>query len=254
MGKVMPEVKVKIKQAVEWLNCLPKNGHPPEKPVTAAQIFGIPQYTDAIRVASKRAQHKERNSKGLYNKYSGNNKILSEEDESAIIKYCADQADPGQFGATKPMIRSAIIFILSRRVPPHLPPSEDWFTRWFKAKFDEKKLHMIKTKPIARERLETHTDEDIKRWFNKYCTALNIHGIKKAKRVWNMDESGVRIGVPSSEQIVIPYHITELYTGGPENRKSLTVIETVNAAGIHLPAFVISPGKEIMESWINAMI
>jgi hypothetical protein len=42
-----------------------------------------------------------------------------------------------------------------------------------------------------------------------------------------------------------------LYTGGPENRKSLTIIEAISAAGQHFLAFVIAPGKEIMEAWIN---
>lgn len=67
-----------------------------------------------------------------------------------------------------------------------------------------------------------------------------------------MDETGARVAVPSGEEVVVLIECKELYTPSPSNRKSLTVIETVNAAGKALPAFVIAPGKKIMENWINA--
>jgi hypothetical protein len=69
-----------------------------------------------------------------------------------------------------------------------------------------------------------------------------------------MDETGARVGVLASEEVVVPWDITELYVGGSENRKSLTVIETINAAGNYLPAYVIAPGKKVMENWINAKL
>ena len=67
-----------------------------------------------------------------------------------------------------------------------------------------------------------------------------------------MDESGVRIGCPKGEQIIVPTHVKEFYTPSPENRKSVTIIECISADGREpIPPLIICPGKRIMESWIH---
>ena len=67
-----------------------------------------------------------------------------------------------------------------------------------------------------------------------------------------MDETGARVACPKGEEVVVPIHVKELYTLSPENRKSLTIIETIYADGREpLPPFIICPGKQIMENWIH---
>ena len=88
-----PEDKKKIDAAVEWLLSLPPELC--EKPITTAKIYGVPHYVAAIRMAVRRAPHKKRNNKGLYNQLGGHNKILSDEEEYAIIQYCSEHAVPG---------------------------------------------------------------------------------------------------------------------------------------------------------------
>ena len=46
-----------------------------------------------------------------------------------------------------------------------------------------------------------------------------------------MDESGVRVGCPAGEEVVVPINVTDLYAPSPENRKSVTVFETIHADG-----------------------
>ena len=66
-----------------------------------------------------------------------------------------------------------------------------------------------------------------------------------------MDESGVRAGCPGGEHVIVPSDVKEHYTSSPENRKSLSIIETINADGREpLPPFIITPGKKIMENWL----
>ena len=108
---------------------------------------------------------------------------------------------------------------------------------------NHKTLHTIETKPIAYTRLETHTEEAVKAWFKEYQDTLAEYKITKGKNVLNMDESGARVGCPSGEHVIVPIEVKELYTASPENRKSVTVIETVIADGREpLPPFVIAPG------------
>ncbi|RPA94213.1 hypothetical protein L873DRAFT_1939923 [Choiromyces venosus 120613-1] len=111
---------------------------------------------------------------------------------------------------------------------------------------------MIKTKPIARARITTHTEEDLKTFFTNYQENLDCYGIHHARYIYNMDESVVRIGCPTGEIIVVPTEVKELYTASPENQKSLMIIEAICADGTPPPPpVIICPGEKIMESWIH---
>ena len=66
-----------------------------------------------------------------------------------------------------------------------------------------------------------------------------------------MDETGARIGCPSGEVVMVPKCVKELYTSSPENRVSITVIETINAAGNYQPPFIILPGQKLMDNWAH---
>jgi hypothetical protein len=69
----------------------------------------------------------------------------------------------------------------------------------------------------------------------------NIQGFQVGN-IHNMDEKGARIGCRTGEEVVVPISIKEIYTGVPENRKSLTVIESVSADGKAIPPVIIVPG------------
>jgi hypothetical protein len=173
----VPKPKLKIKQAVsplitegiqkatQWL--LSEEGFG-QRPVDAARIFHLPdpqKHTHTIRMQVKRARTAERNSRGEINKHGGENKMLDSKQEEIIVLYCREHAINNGLGATKTMVRVAIAYMLSQQSIPRDPPSDDWYTRWFKKMYYEKRLHTIKTKPIARQRVDTHSEPDIVRWF-----------------------------------------------------------------------------------------
>ena len=65
----------------------------------------------------------------------------------------------------------------------------------------------------------------------------------------NIDESGAWVGCPGGEHVIVPTEVKELYTASPENRKSMTIIETILADRRDpLPPFVITPGKKIIDN------
>jgi hypothetical protein len=66
-----------------------------------------------------------------------------------------------------------------------------------------------------------------------------------------MDETGFRVGIPSGQKVIVPRNITDLYTMSPENRVSITVIETVSSTGATIAPVLILPGKMHMESWYH---
>src|SRR6202161_3758101 len=64
-------------------------------------------------------------------------------------------------------------------------------------------------------------------------------------------DKGCRIACPAGQEVVVPIGIKEMYVGVPENRLSLTIIESVSADGKAIPPIVIVPGETIMESWFH---
>ena len=66
-----------------------------------------------------------------------------------------------------------------------------------------------------------------------------------------MDEKGCRIACPAGEEVMVPIGIKEIYIGVPENRLSLTIVESVSADSMSIPPLIIVPGGMIMESWFH---
>lgn len=62
-------------------------------------------------------------------------------------------------GASKAMIIEAVTHFRSKQIPPKRPPSERWFHYWLKRHSES--LYTIKTKPIAKEWVESHSTETI---------------------------------------------------------------------------------------------
>jgi hypothetical protein len=65
-----------------------------------------------------------------------------------------------------------------------------------------------------------------------------------------MDESGARVGVLKWEAVVLPIEQKEIYTASPENRKSITIIETISEDSRQpIRPTIICPGQRFIESW-----
>ncbi|RPA93095.1 hypothetical protein L873DRAFT_1706970, partial [Choiromyces venosus 120613-1] len=81
---------------------------------------------------------------------------------------------------------------------------------------------------------------------------LAKYGINRAKYIYNIDESGIRIGCPTGKTVIVPSEVKNLYTASPENHKSLTIIEAICVNGSHHPPpVIICSGVVIMESWVH---
>jgi hypothetical protein len=109
-------------------------------------------------------------------------------------------------------------------------------------------LYTITTKPIARDRVNTHNEKDVEEWFNKYRTTLAKYSIKKGKNIHNINELGARVGCLKGEEVVVLIEVKEIYTLSLENHKSVTIIKAASANRRELLLlFVICLRKRIME-------
>jgi hypothetical protein len=57
--------------------------------------------------------------------------------------------------------------------------------------------------------------------------------------------------MPAGEEVVVLIGIKEIYTGIPENRMSLIIIESISADSKAILPVVIIPGVMIMVSWFH---
>jgi hypothetical protein len=63
-----------------------------------------------------------------------------------------------------------------------------------------------------------------------------------------MDETGFRIRILGGENVIVPQIAKQLYTLSPENRQSITIVETVSAVGGTILPVLILLGKIHMDS------
>jgi hypothetical protein len=84
---------------------------------------------------------------------------------------------------------------------------------------------MIKTKPIASYRVDIHTDQTLRYWFEtEYRPAIDITGIYYKRFIYNIDKKGARVCIPIGEEVIVLIRIKEIYTGIPENCLSIIII------------------------------
>ncbi|KFY79113.1 hypothetical protein V499_01854 [Pseudogymnoascus sp. VKM F-103] len=121
---------------------------------------------------------------------------------------------------------------------PLPPPSRSWLSKLIKNELRD--FHIITTKPIAQQRVKAQDESTIQEWFEKYHEFILQHHIKP-ESIWNMDETGFRIGIPGGEKVIVPRIAKQLYTPSPENRQSITIVETVSAVGGTIPPVLILP-------------
>ena len=79
-------------------------------------------------------------------------------------------------GATKRMVFECIVHLHKKEGEKN--PSWRWFTRWLKS---ISVLHTLKTKPIEQARLDSHSEDEVKDWFQGYQAALKNTKLLKAK-------------------------------------------------------------------------
>ena len=186
MSDLSPDYKQRMRAAKEWLI-----KHPKEKQTTAAKIFKVNR--KALNSSILRPSNRQQ---------GGHNKILSTDQEVAIHKFIRSYLQHGQ-NPTRDVVFSAICYL--RRQADKPPPSQIWFSKWWKAQ----PLRKIKTKPIARVRITAQDEKEVEEWFEEYKEVLEKYRIKR-KDIHNFDESGFRVGCPRGIEVLVPIDIKEV--------------------------------------------
>jgi hypothetical protein len=111
--------------------------------------------------------------------------------------------------------------------------------RWFKDWWKKNKLHKIKIKSLAIIRYFAAQESNVKQWFVHYRNILQELNFIRFQNVWNFDEDNFRVNCMQKENILMSKNISDFYSISSENRKSLIIIEEINAADHKLILFVL---------------
>ena len=101
---------------------------------------------------------------------------------------------------------------------------------------------------MAAERKHAHNAKDIREHFEAYRAAREARGIVD-EDVWNMDETGFRIGCGRAHWVVSGHSREPLLLTDPDNREYVTSCECISAGGRDIPLMVIIAGVLILEKW-----
>jgi hypothetical protein len=140
------------------------------------------------------------------------------------------------------MLRSVANSILARNHhEPHTPPpfiGLDWSRRFLKrhSEYIKRKL-----KPLIHDRKNTHNPTDIRIYFEKFKAAYDFFGIQIGD-IYNYNKTGFRVGIGRIYKVITRLKNRRLYLSDPNNRKSITSVETIYADRTVTDPFIILPG------------
>jgi hypothetical protein len=135
--------------------------------------------------------------------------------------------------------------------PDQQPPvvGEHWPTRWLKRYLE---FTVRKEKSIEIERQHAMNVEQIWDFFIKFQTTVDKYKIEKGD-IWNMDETGLRIGVGWGQWVIVPagqeqgrFQNLISSTGDTEH---VSVVEYISASGEIIAPLIIIKGVVIQARW-----
>ncbi|OWT42328.1 DDE superfamily endonuclease domain-containing protein [Pochonia chlamydosporia 170] len=219
----------RIQEALQYIG-----EYPHAKIATVAREFGVPRGRLRYRLEGRTA---------LSDRPPTHAKLTVPE-EKALCRYI-DRLDRINLAVRTEFVTDAANTILKERsgAGESLTVGKKWTARFLKRHKYSKRLQ----KKMHSDRQASEDLERVNAYFQRLSTILIEEGIPP-EDIWNMDETGFRIGV-GKDQVIVTRRKRAHYFGLPENRESATAIESISAGGRVLPAFLILSGQMHMAKW-----
>ena len=206
------------------------------KVATVAREFGVPRGRLRYRLQGRPPKIGQR----------AKNTRLSRPEEKALCRYI-DRLDHINLAVRVEFVTDAANHILRERSgqTDSPPVGPNWTSRFLKRHgYFKKRQKMLHAERQASEDLTR-----VSQYFQCLRQVIQENGIPP-EDIWNMDETGFRIGV-GRDQLIVTKRMRAHYFGVPENRESATAIEAISANGDVIPAFLILSGQMHMASWYD---
>lgn len=191
---------------------------------SAALAFNVPERQLQRRVKTGRSMSDR----------SANGTRLTTTQERALCEY-VDWLDSIEYQARPKSIATGANFLL-RQADKNAPAvGEHWVTRWLQR---HPEYRIRRQKPMAVARKEAFNLHLIKKHFSDFYKIKQELGVHDDD-IYNMDETGFRIGCGKSHSVITRSARKNLYLSDAEDRDYITSIECISAGGYMLPPLLI---------------
>jgi len=208
-----------------------------------------PNIAKTARHFSVSAKKLRNRAKGIPSKFNNTNATyaLSEEQEYALEATLTRLDDSG-FPPRLRLVRGiANSYLREAHGPDGTPPkvSKMWPIRWQKR---HPEWFKGRSKTLAFDRKNAHDPDEISYWYERFAAIRAEKGIQDAD-IYNMDETGFRVGVGRSHHVLSRDRHRRIYIPDPDDRDYVTVVECISAVGKVIPPMVVLAAKTITERY-----
>ena len=121
---------------------------------------------------------------------------------------------------------------------------QNWISRFVQR---HPEIHSKVGKKIHGLRLQSTTPESLNCWFKHFNTVRERYQVSW-ENVYNMDETGIALGVCANQRVIGRADTTQSYKATPENREWVSIIETISASGCRLRCLIIFKGMALQST------
>jgi hypothetical protein len=171
--------------------------------------------------------------------------LLSNQQEQMLVRWILDlevQGHPPSFTQVRDLV------VIIRGIPTeHSSIGQNWISRFIQR---HPEIRSKVGKKIHGLRLQSTTPESLNRWFKHFNTVQERYSISW-EHIYNMDETGLALGVCANQQVIGRVDTTQSYKATPENREWVSIIETISATGRRLQCLIIFKGNMLQSTWFT---
>jgi hypothetical protein len=148
------------------------------------------------------------------------------------------------------VVRCANTILQADHADPSLPPPTVT-TRWAKAWINRQEdIFVRRQRHLDLNRALAHDIDGIQKWFDGFIKLVTDYGINPAD-IWNFDETGFRIGIGKDQWIITYEPNRRHFMAAPDNRESMTAVESVNAIGDVIAPMLVIQGSQFLARYFT---
>ncbi len=202
----------------------------------AAEAYGIPRSSLRGRLAGQQShaiahQHQQR---------------LTPEQEGFLVQWILNEDARAQ-PPTHARVRETATQILHMNGDFN-PLGIEWISQFLSR---QPRVASIVGRSIEAPRAQA-ANPDVIRAFLELFERTRIELGIQYEDMWNMDETGVALGVCTNTRVLGSSLKKKTYIKSPENREWVSIIETVSATGQKLQSLVVFKGQSLQTTWFPA--
>ena len=99
-------------------------------------------------------------------------------------------------------------------------------------------------------RVQNTLPDILSAWFSRVKRVLTEYKVDP-ENVWNMDETGIALGVCTNQRVMGSSATSRIYKKTPENKEWVSIVETISAGGRSTRCLVIFKGKNLQSTWFK---